>query len=75
MTPQGFSDELTDIRDAVIEKRMTIGEAKVALLSLQIQLNHAAIEIEYMKMDHEKMLVWRMPLLDRSAQQQLESDQ
>jgi hypothetical protein len=68
MTPVEFSNTLMDIREAVINKQMSLGEAKVALLSLQIQLNHAALEIEYMQLDQEKKLVWRMPVLDRSAQ-------
>ena len=71
MSPKGFSDELTDIREAVINKTMSVGEAKIALLSLQIELNHAALEMEYMKLDHDKALVWRMPLLDRQAEKEL----
>lgn len=71
MTPKEFSEELTDIREAVINKQITVSEAKVALLSLQIQLNHAALEIDYMRLDHGKVLEWRMPLLDRKAEQEL----
>lgn len=71
MTPLEFSNELTDIREAVIAKVMSVAEAKVALLSLQIQLNHCALEMEYMKIDHAKELMWRMPVLDRSSQPEL----
>jgi hypothetical protein len=68
MTPRAFSEELADIRQAVIDKTMSVGQAKVALLSMQIELNHAALEMDYMKLDQAKDLLYRMPLLDRRAE-------
>jgi hypothetical protein len=69
LNPKGFSDELINIREAVLsDSSLDIGRAKVALLSMQIQLNQAALELEYMQLDKDQRLVWRIPVLDRSSE-------